>query len=167
MTPWHRRTLVACATGELLCLAVWIGGLVVIIGSVIPAVFNSFGMEPGGRFLTRVFGGYDRLVLIASAVMLACLGLRSWLRRQVGFGPSRTEIAVLATMVLIACLLMGVLGPKAMALQEQAFAVTEGADKKEAYSAFFAVHNLVRGLYLANLGLGISLLTVKVRQFQR
>ena len=28
---------------------------------VIPAVFNSFGMEPAGRFLRRVFDGYSQV----------------------------------------------------------------------------------------------------------
>jgi uncharacterized membrane protein len=154
----------ACATVELLCLAVWIGGLIVIIASVIPAVFNSFGMEPGGRFLTRVFEGYDRLVMIVSVAMLSCLGLRSWLTPRVGFGPSRTELVVLPVMVLIAVLILGVLGPRSVSLQEEAFTQKGEAEKKAAYSAFFAAHNLVRGLYLANLGLGITLLMVKVKQ---
>ena len=35
----------------------------VIMAIVIPAVFNSFGMEPAGRFLRRVFDGYGYLNL--------------------------------------------------------------------------------------------------------
>ena len=43
---------------ELCALILWVGGLVVIIALVIPALFNSFGMEPAGRFLRRVFDGF-------------------------------------------------------------------------------------------------------------
>ena len=37
---------------EMCALMIWVGGLLMIVAIVIPAVFNSFGMEPAGRFFT-------------------------------------------------------------------------------------------------------------------
>ena len=152
----------ACATGEFLCLAVWIGGLVVIIGSVIPAVFNSFGMEPGGRFLTRVFDGYNQIVTVSILVLLGATTLRS--RLAGALAPvSRTEMIVMSAMIGIAALIILVLGPQSVALQEEAFAVKDETAHKAAYDAFFTVHRIVRGLYVLNLGLGLALMVVKLK----
>ena len=73
-----RQGLIACITCELLALAVWIGGLLVLVAAVIPAVFNTFGgQDTGGFFLTRAFDGYNRLVLgSAAAAYLAERNLR-------------------------------------------------------------------------------------------
>ena len=43
-----RQGLIACITCELLALAVWIGGLLVLVAAVIPAVFNTFGGQDTG-----------------------------------------------------------------------------------------------------------------------
>lgn len=156
--------MLGCRTMELLALAVWIGGLVVIIGSVIPAVFNSFGMEPGGRFLTRVFDGYNRLVIGAIVILAGCAALRYRMGLQsgaVGGGLGRFEIILLAVMIAIAFLIMLWLGPASVTMQEQAFATKDEAARKAAYSAFFRTHTVVRGLYLLNLCLGIALVAVK------
>ena len=65
-----RQGLIACITCELLALAVWIGGLLVLVAAVIPAVFNTFGgQDTGGFFLTRAFDGYNRLVLGSAAIL--------------------------------------------------------------------------------------------------
>ena len=53
---------------ELTALGTWIGGLIILVGAVIPAVFNTFGgQDSGGFFLTRAFEGYNRIVLIAGS----------------------------------------------------------------------------------------------------
>ena len=58
-----RQGLIVCIICELLALAIWIGGLVVLVAAVIPALFNTFGgQDTGGFFLTRAFEGYNRLV---------------------------------------------------------------------------------------------------------
>ena len=63
--------MIACITCELLALAVWIGGLLVLVAAVIPAVFNTFGgQDTGGFFLTRAFDGYNRLVLGSAAILI-------------------------------------------------------------------------------------------------
>ncbi len=153
-------------TVELLALAVWTGGLIVIVAAVIPAVFNSFGMEPGGRFLTRVFDGYNRLAGVAAILLGAGLAFRLRLRAWGGTGrPAvlREEIGLLAAMVLVAALITFVLGPESVARQERAFAAQGEAAKKAAYDAFFRTHHVVRALYVVNLGLGVALLAVKAR----
>ena len=164
------KRLLVCAVIECLALAVWIGGLVVIIAAVIPAVFNSFGMEPGGRFLTRVFDGYNRLVLVAMAAMGGAIAIRTW-GQQAG-RPSqtmsgRTEAIVFGAMVLVAVLIIFILGPHTIALQEEAFGTKDEAARKVAYADFFRLHMVVRGLYIMNLVLGIGLLTVKLKSFLR
>src|SRR5436853_4792935 len=161
-----RRLLLVCHTVELVALSIWIGGLVVIIGSVIPAVFNSFGMETGGRFLTRVFEGYNRLVTLASVGLVSSALWRFWLSSRgdrMDASVSRSEWALLTVMIGVAGFMMLVLCPKSVTLQEQAFAIQSEAARKASYEAFFRAHTVVRGLYLLNLGLGIALLVVKVR----
>jgi len=50
--------MVVCLTLELVALGVWVGGLLVLIGAVIPAVFNTLGgQDAGGLVLTRGFEG--------------------------------------------------------------------------------------------------------------
>lgn len=164
------KRLLICAVVESLALAVWVGGLVVIIAAVIPAVFNSLGMEPGGRFLTRVFDGYNRLVLVAMAAMGGTIAARAW-GLQAGEAshavPRRAETILFGTMVLMASLIIFILGPQSIALQEEAFGARDESARKVAYDAFFRVHMLVRTLYIMNLGLGIGLLTIKLKSFMR
>lgn len=160
------RGLLICRTIELLALSVWLGGLIVIIAAVIPAVFNSFGMEPGGRFLTSVFDGYNHLVVGAIVMLLGTIGFRIHARGELIASPPgllRTELILLGLMVIMAMLIIGLLGPKSVTLQELAFATKGEAERKEAYNAFFRIHSIVRGLYLVNLGLGMALLVVKVK----
>jgi uncharacterized membrane protein len=157
-----------CATLDFLALAVWTGGLVVIIAAVIPAVFNSFGMEAGGQFLTRTFDGYNQIVLAAIAVMSGSIAARAWLVQTAGLPnamPGRTEAMLFGLMVLVAITIIAVLGPESVALQAEAFAAKDEATRKTAYDAFFRVHTIVRGLYLVNLGLGVGLMTVRLKSF--
>jgi len=164
-----KRVLV-CAVVECLALAVWIGGLVVIIAAVIPAVFNSFGMEPSGRFLTRVFDGYNRVVLVAMAAMGGTIAMRMWGQQAGGPShamPGRAEAILFGTMVLMATLIIFILGPQAVSLQEEAFGTKDEGARKAAYDAFFRVHMIVRTLYIVNLGLGIWLLAIKFKSFLR
>jgi uncharacterized membrane protein len=160
-----RRRWLACSTLELVALGAWIGGLLVIVGAVIPAVFNSFGMEPGGRFLTRVFDGYNRMTVAAMAVLAASAAVRLWAERRgwmSGSAPGRAETLLLTGMVAVGVLIILVLGPQAVALQETAFASRDEGARKLAYDAFFRTHRVLRGLYVLNLGLGVALLAVKV-----
>lgn len=164
------KRLLVCAVIECLALAVWIGGLVVIMAAVIPAVFNSFGMEQGGRFLTRVFDGYNRVVLAAMAVMGGAIAVRA---RRLRAGdpprvlPDRAETLLFGAMVLVASLIVFVLGPQTISLQEAAFGARDESARKAAYDAFFRLHMVVRGLYVANLVLGIWLLAIKLKSFMR
>ena len=155
-----------CHCVEMLALAVWVGGLVSIIAAVIPAVFNTIGMEAGGRMLTRTFQGYDRIVLVAAGLIVAGILTRVYVagpwREQIGM----TEPALLATMVVIATVLTFWLTPETTRLQELAFSAKDEA-KRVAYDNFFAYHRVARGLYVINLGLGIALLCLKVRKWVR
>ena len=157
-----------CYTLELVALAVWIGGLIVIVAAVIPAVFNSFGMEAGGRFLTRMFDGYNRATVGAIAVLVVCSTARTWMAREQPTSwqsVTRVESFLLLSMILLAVAIIAVLGPHSVELQERAFAAKDEAVKNQAYDAFFRTHRIVRGLYLVNLGLGIALMAVRVRNW--
>ncbi|HQY59436.1 MAG: DUF4149 domain-containing protein [Nitrospira sp.] len=163
-----RQGLIACITCELLALAVWIGGLLVLVAAVIPAVFNTFGgQDTGGFFLTRAFDGYNRLVLGSAAILIAGILWRAWLFQR-GLADdeiTRTEWLLLGAMLLTAGVLTFVLHPQAAALQAQAFASKGDEARKAAFEAFFQLHKPVRVLYIVNVGLGIALLTVRVRSW--
>lgn len=163
-----QRGLIACITLELVALGLWIGGLVVLVGAVIPAVFNTFGgQDSGGFFLTRAFEGYNRLVLGAALVLVAGVSWRLWLSRQgmPSCSVSRLEWMLLGGMLVVAGVITFVLHPQAAALQAQAFASKGEEVRKAAFEAFFRIHKPVRWLYMLNLGLGIGLLAVRVRSW--
>ena len=164
MRRTSRWGMVCCLTLEWLALGVWAGGLLVLIGAVIPAVFNTFGgQESGGIFLTRAFEGYNRFVIGAVAILSAA----SWYRWRSGdpaVAVSRGEMTLLAGMVVIAGIIILVLHPYAAALQAQAFAVKEEAARKAAFEAFFRIHMPVRSLYMVNLVMGILLIGIKTKR---
>ncbi len=167
-----KKLVVVCQCVEVIALAVWVGGLVSIIAAVIPAVFGTIGMEAGGRMLTRTFQGYDRLTQFSAGLLLLAMVVRTWgagvwspsanWKEQVGM----TELVLLMTMVAIAAALTFWLTPETARLQGIAFSATEDA-KRAAYDEFFAYHRAARALYVINLGLGITLLCVKVRKWVR
>lgn len=137
-----------------------------IVAAIIPAIFNSFGMEQGGRFLTRVFEGYNRLVLISAGMLMVGAVARVLLNRSAesGYvGPLRVEWAVAVTMIALAAMVIFVLEPSSVRLQEHAFAMKDEAERKAAYESFFKSHTIVRALYVVNLGLAIALIPIKVR----
>ena len=159
-----RWGMVCCLTLEWLALGVWVGGLLVLIGAVIPAVFNTFGgQDSGGFFLTRAFEGYNRFVIGAMAVLSAGSWYRWWSGDQ-AVAVGRGELALLAGMVVIAGIIIVWLHPHAASLQAQAFAVKEEAARKAAFEAFFRIHMPVRSLYMMNLILGILLTGIKAKR---
>jgi uncharacterized membrane protein len=149
---------------ELLALGLWVGGLIVLIGAVIPAVFNTFGgQNSGGLFLTRTFEGYNRLVMGAMAVLALAMGYRWW-SSEPAVQISRGEVIVLALMGFIAGLIIVVLHPQAAALQADAFALTDEQARKTAFEAFFRLHMPLRSLYIVNMVLGIVLIVMKAKR---
>lgn len=125
-------------------------------------------MEQGGRFLRRVFDGYNNLTSGIVILLLSTAAIRSWKLRQTPeciLPVSRWEWGVMAALVLVTGSIVLVLGPKAIELQEMAFATDSQEAKKAAYDAFFRIHMIVRALHLINVGLAISLLVVKFRQW--
>jgi len=163
-----RRTprwgMVCCLTLEWLALGVWVGGLLVLIGAVIPAVFNTFGgQDSGGFFLTRAFEGYNRFVIGAIAILCATSWYRWW-SKDPAVAVGRGEMTLLAGMVVIAGIIILVLHPYAASLQAQAFAVKEEAARKAALEAFFRVHMPIRSLYMVNLVLGILVIGIKTKR---
>ena len=163
-----RRWYVSCSLLELLGLTAWVGGLTVLLTAVIPAVFNTLSMESGGRFLRRVFDGYNAMTGGLVVLFVSTAFFRHWQRRRAPdrIPPvTRPEVGLLALLAFVTGLIVLVLGPKAVALQEAAFAATTPETKKTAYDAFFDVHMIVRALHLVNGGLAVSLLAVKFRQW--
>jgi uncharacterized membrane protein len=166
----NRRTRwgLACALSlEFLALGIWIGGLIVLIGAVIPAVFNTFGgQDSGGVFLTRAFEGYNRLVVIAAAIPVLAMGYR-WKSGDVAATVGRGEWILLSIMGLIAAFIIVILHPQAAALQAEAFASKDEQARKAAFEAFFRLHMPVRSLYMVNMLLGIWLLFLKAKRSGR
>ena len=149
---------------EFLALGVWVGGLIVLVGAVIPAVFNTWGgQESGGFFLTRAFEGYNRLVIAALIVLAAAMGYRQW-RREFPVKVSRSEWMLLSAMGGIAGVIILVLHPQAAALQAEAFGLKDEQAKKAAFEAFFRLHKPIRSLYVVNVLLGIWSLVLKAKR---
>ena len=164
MRPQPQWGMVSCLTLEWLALGVWVGGMLVLIGAIIPAVFNTFGgQDSGGMVLTRAFEGYNRFVIGAMAIMCAGSWYRWWSGDPV-VAVGRGELALLAGMVAIAGIIIAVLHPQAVALQARAFAAQEGAEKKAAFEALFRVLWPVRLLYMINLVLGILLMGIRAKR---
>ncbi len=151
---------VGCLTLEWVALAVWVGGMIVLSGAVIPAVFNTFGgQDSGGMFLTRAFEGYQRFVIGASVILCVAAWLRWWSGDPM-VAVGRGEIIVLVVM-MIAGLIIMVLHPHAAELQAQAFATKDETAKKAALESFFRVLMPIRSLYMLNLVLGLILIGIK------
>lgn len=159
-----RWGMVGCLALEWVALAVWVGGMVVLSGAVIPAVFNTFGgQDSGGMFLTRAFEGYHRFVIGAGAILCAALWYRWWSGDPI-IAIGRSEMIVLAVMVMIAGLIIAVLHPNAVALQVQAFATKDESARKAALEGLFRVLLPIRALYMLNLLLGIVLIGIKAKR---
>lgn len=148
---------------EWVALAVWIGGLIVLVAAVLPAVFNTFGgQDAGGLFLTRAFEGYNRLVLGSIVVLVGGMAWRWWCAPS-DYAVTRAERLILGVMVCVAGIIIFFLHPLAAARQAEAFALKAGEGRKEAFEAFFQLHMPVRTLYMVNLCLGLALVGIRVR----
>jgi len=160
----------SCALLELIGLTMWIGGIAIILVAVIPAVFNTLGMETGGRFLRRIFDSYNMLTSGVVLLLISTAGFRAWKGKHTqehALPVKRTELGLLVSLLIVTVCIVLVLGPKAVELQEAAFAAESQDMKKVAYDAFFRTHMIVRALHLINAGLAVSLLIVKFRQWVR
>jgi uncharacterized membrane protein len=156
--------MVCCLTLEWIALAIWVGGMVILSGAVIPAVFNTFGgQDSGGMFLTRAFEGYHRFVIGAMAMLSAAAWYRWWSGDQLA-QVGRSELIVLASMVAIAGLIMFVLHPQAATLQAAAFALKDEGARKPALEALFRVLMPIRSLYVVNLILGVVLIGIRAKR---
>lgn len=156
--------MVLCRTLEWVALAVWVGGMVVLSGAVVPAVFNTFGgQDSGGMFLTRAFEGYHRFVIGAGAILCATLWYRRWSGDPI-VTVGWSEMIVLAAMVMIAGLMIAVLHPQAAALQAQAFSTKDETTRKTALEGLFRVLLPIRGLSMLNLLLGIVLIGIRAKR---
>lgn len=156
--------MVGCLALEWVAIAVWVGGMVVLSGAVIPAVFNTFGgQDSGGMFLTRAFEGYHRFVIGAGATLCTTLWYRWWTADPI-VEVGRSEMIVLAVMVMLAGLIIAVLHPNAAALQAQAFATKDETTRKAALEGLFRVLLPIRALYMLNLLLGIVLIGIKAKR---
>lgn len=156
--------MIGCLTLEWVALAIWVGGMVVLSGAVIPAVFNTFGgQDSGGMFLTRAFEGYHRFV-IGAGLTLGAAGVGRWWSGSPLVSVSRSEGIVLAVMLVLAGVIIAVLHPNAAALQAQAFAVKDETARKAAMEALFRVLLPIRSLYMVNLVLGVVLIGIKAKR---
>jgi uncharacterized membrane protein len=156
--------MVCCLTLEWLALGVWVGGGLVLMGAVIPAVFNTFGgQDLGGLFLTRAFEGYHRFMIGALAILWVAVWYRWWSGDPAAV-VGRGEMTVLAGMLVITGVIILWLHPSAAALQAQAFAAQEAAAKKAALEALFRILLPIRWIYTVDLLLGILLIGIKVKR---
>ncbi len=164
MRRMPRWGMICCLTLEGVALAVWVGGMIVLSGAVIPAVFNTFGgQDSGGIFLTRAFEGYHRFIIGAGGILVVAL-LGRWWSGEPRVVVRVSEITVLVIMIMIAGVIILVLHPDAAALQAQAFATKDEGAKKAAFEAFFRVLLPIRSLYMISLVLGLLLIGIKAKR---
>ncbi len=164
MRRMPRWGMICCLTLEGVALAVWVGGMIVLSGAVIPAVFNTFGgQDSGGIFLTRAFEGYHRFIIGAGGILVVAL-LGRWWSGEPRVVVRVSEITVLVIMIMIAGVIILVLHPDAAALQAQAFATKDEGAKKAAFEAFFRVLLPIRLLYMISLVLGLLLIGIKAKR---
>lgn len=156
--------MVCCLTLEWLALALWVGGGLVLIGAVIPAVFNTFGgQDSGGLFVSRAFEGYHRFMVGALAILSVGLWYRWW-SGHLAVTVGRGEMILLVGMAVLTGMIILWLHPSAAALQAQAFAAHEEAAKKAAFEALFRLLKPIRWIYTVDLALGMVLIGVKVKR---
>ena len=113
-----------------------------------------------------LFRSYNRLVLVSAGMLIIGAVSRTMLSRAAAIilvGLSRIERTVAITMIVLAVVLIFVLEPSSVRLQEHAFAIKDEAERKAAYESFFKSHTIVRALYVVNLGFAIALVPLKVR----
>ena len=164
MRRLSRWGMVCCLTLEWLALGVWVGGGLVLIGAVIPAVFNTFGgQDSGGLFVTRAFEGYHRFMIGALAILWVALWYRWW-TGDLAVGVGQSEMMVLAGMTVITGIIIVWLHPSAAALQAQAFAAHDEEAKKAAFEALFRMLKPIRWIYMVDLILGIVLIGIKAKR---
>ena len=140
-----RQGLIACITCELLALATWIGGLLVLVAAVIPAVFNTFGGQDTGGFfdprLRRIQPvGARRSGHSRRGHSLESLDVSKGQAEQ---EITRTEWLLLGAMLLTAGVITFVLHPQAAALQAQAFA-SKVKRRESGLRGLFQLHKPVR-----------------------
>lgn len=114
-------------------------------------------------FLTRAFEAYYRFVIGAGIVLCATLWYRRWSGDPI-VEVGRSEMIVLAAMVIVAGLIIAVLHPQAAALQAHAFSMKDEAAKKTALEELFRVLFPLRALSMLNLFLGIMLIGIKAKR---
>ncbi len=135
-------------------MAVWVGGGLVLVGAVIPAVFNTFGgQDSGGFFLTRAFEGFHRLMIGSLVVSRGGIGV-SPVERGPGDGDGLGELIVLAGMALIAGVIILCYIPAA-ALQAQAFA-TKGDGEERGLRSILSCTEAGSRIYMVILAWGSS-----------
>ncbi|MCP9455493.1 MAG: DUF4149 domain-containing protein [Nitrospira sp.] len=148
---------------EWLALSLWVGGLIVLVGGVIPAVFNTFGgQEIGGVFLTKTFENYQRFLMGSAVVLCGGLAYRRWSGEQI-VAVKWSEVVLVGVMVVSVGILVLVLHPQAVSLQEQAFAASGEEAKRAAFEALFRILMPIRILYTVTVVGGVALMVVKAK----
>jgi uncharacterized membrane protein len=156
-----------CYCLEMLAVSVWIGGLLVLIGAVIPAVFSTIGMQAGARLLSHTFQGFDRLAVIAASVLVLAMAARFRFSAEAFGKITVVEVAAVGAMLAVVTLLAFYISPETVRLQTLALSSSEGPEKQSAYDAFFRFHWIARALYITNMALGVAVVYVKVRNWTK
>jgi Domain of unknown function (DUF4149) len=86
-----------------IALAVWIGGIIALGACAAPIVFGMVPAPWSGDAMGAVFLRFDALAIASSIVVLACEGLRIWLRpgRATPRERARGPIAIVAALSAI------------------------------------------------------------------
>ena len=136
-------------------LSLWVGGLSLFVGVVIPTSFRTFKKEEAGRFLEPLFPAVDRWALIWGTVAAGCLSL-IFLRRHLEIRSLVIEIPVIL-MFLLTLHVTLVLHPQIWEVKRK-LGLREFQGTAHGQTLQFAFNRLHRAsvqLHLAILALGL------------
>ena len=141
--------------------------MMLALGAAPLIVLNLAGPEAIAAYYLAWTIAYSLYLIGFVVVALGVLCAGSWYRWWSGnpaVAVSRSEMALLVGMAVIAGIIILWLHPQAASLQAQAFAVKDEVARKAAFEAFFRIHMPVRSLYMVNLVLGILLIGIKAKR---
>lgn len=135
----------------LLCIVVWVGGLVFFTFFVAPSVFKVLPRELAGALVADIFPKYWAMGYVAGVLSLASLLAVSFIVKA--FPAAR--ILLLAFMTALTFYSGLVIAPEARAVQEEIRAATEPAKAAELREEFRAIHLRSYALNMAVMAAGV------------
>lgn len=134
----------------LLCLALWLGGIVFFSFFTAPVVFKRLGREQAGELVGAIFPRYYKLQYVCGVLMLGSLALL----RGRGFDPNWLFLAL-----MLGCAVYAgqVVNPQARQVKEE---MKQSGSSEALEARFQSLHSLSVKLNSAVLVMGLGVLWI-------